>query len=213
MAKTSLFLHTILISMDLAEKSQATLTLFAELERDTKQFVSESGLACVAGCGYCCANPKVPASALEFLPLAFDLYEKGLAESTLALLENNESSQSCIIYRPRSADGKKGSCGNHQKRGMICRLFSASARRTKYGTKELIMCKVLKGEKSAQYGEITERINKDMEIPLATAYYSRLTEIDDAMAQQMTINDAIATALELVLRYRYYQDAEMNAVV
>jgi len=199
--------------MDLAEKAQATLNLFTELERDTKQFVSESGLGCVSGCGNCCANPKVPASALEFLPLAFDLYEKGLAESTLALVERSETSQSCIIYRPQSADGKKGFCGNHQKRGMICRLFSASARRTKYGTKELIMCKVLKEEKSAQYEEISERINNDMEIPLATAYYSRLTEVDDALSKQLTINEAIANALELVLRYQYYQDAEMNAEI
>lgn len=198
--------------MNLTEKSQATLDVFGELESETKQFVSESGLGCVSGCGFCCANPKVPASPLEFLPLAFDLYDKGLAESTLASLELKEEGASCIIYRPQSADGKQGFCGNHTKRGMICRLFAASARRTKYGKKDLILCKVLKEEKAEEFLNTSERINKDMEIPLATAFYSRLEEIDQSLCQQFTINEAIAFALELVLRYKFYEGQEVDVI-
>tara|TARA_R110002020_G_C16218523_1_gene767482 strand:+ start:676 stop:1275 length:600 start_codon:yes stop_codon:yes gene_type:complete len=198
--------------MNLIEKSQATLDVFGELESETKQFVSESGLSCVSGCGLCCANPKVPASPLEFLPLAFDLYKRGLAESTLASLEDNEERVSCIMYRSQSDDGKKGFCGNHTKRGMICRLFAASARRTKYGKKDLIICKVLKEEKTSAFIQTSERINEDMHIPLATAFYSRLDEIDESLNQQMTINEAIAFALELVLRYKFYQDQEVDVL-
>ncbi|MFC5626654.1 YkgJ family cysteine cluster protein [Algoriphagus winogradskyi] len=198
--------------MNLAEKSQATLDVFGELESETKQFVSESGLGCVSGCGFCCANPKVPASPLEFLPLAFDLYAKGLAESTLESLDSLEEGASCVIYRPQSADGKQGFCGNHSKRGMICRLFAASARKTKYGKKDLIICKVLKEEKTAEFQNTSERINMDMEIPLATAFYSRLDEIDQSLCQQFTINEAIAFALELVLRYKFYEEQEVDVV-
>ncbi|WP_057936942.1 YkgJ family cysteine cluster protein [Algoriphagus resistens] len=198
--------------MNLAEKSQAILNVFGELESETKQFVSESGLGCVSGCGFCCANPKVPASPLEFLPLAFDLYEKGLAESTLALLDSKDDGASCVMYRPLSEDRKKGFCGNHTKRGMICRLFAASARRTKYGKKDLIICKVLKEEKAEEFLHASERINKDMDIPLATAFYSRLEEIDQSLCQQFTINEAIAFALELVLRYKFYQEQEVDVI-
>ncbi|MCE7057812.1 YkgJ family cysteine cluster protein [Algoriphagus sp. AGSA1] len=198
--------------MNLAEKSLATLNVFGELEAETKQFVSESGLGCVAGCGFCCANPKVPASPLEFLPLAFDLYGKGLAESTLATLDSMEENASCVMYRPQSEDGKKGFCGNHPTRGMICRLFAASARRTKYGKKDLIICKVLKEEKPAAYNLASDRINKDMDIPLATAFYSRLEEIDQALCQQFTINTAIAFALELVLRYKFYEGQDVDVI-
>ncbi|RAI95069.1 YkgJ family cysteine cluster protein [Algoriphagus yeomjeoni] len=198
--------------MNLAEKSQATLDVFGELESETKQFVSESGLGCVSGCGFCCANPKVPASPLEFLPLAFDLYAKGLAESTLQSLESTEEGASCVIYRPQSADGKQGFCGNHSKRGMICRLFAASARKTKYGKKDLIICKVLKEEKAEEFQNTSERINKDMDIPLATAFYSRLDEIDQSLCQQFTINEAIAFALELVLRYKFYEEQEVDMI-
>ncbi|TXE14434.1 YkgJ family cysteine cluster protein [Algoriphagus aquimarinus] len=198
--------------MNLAEKSQATLDVFGELESETKQFVSESGLSCVSGCGFCCANPKVPASPLEFLPLAFDLYDKGLAESTLASLESKDEGDSCIMYKAQSEDGKKGFCGNHTKRGMICRLFAASARRTKYGKKDLIICKVLKEEKPKEFLNTSQRINKDMDIPLATAFYSRLDEIDQSLCQQFTINEAIAFALELVLRYKFYEEQEVDVI-
>ncbi|WP_192347299.1 YkgJ family cysteine cluster protein [Algoriphagus sp. Y33] len=198
--------------MNLAEKSQATQNVFGELESATKQFVSESGLGCVSGCGFCCANPKVPASPLEFLPLAFDLYDKGLAESTLALVESKGEGGSCVMYRPQSEDGKKGFCGNHTKRGMICRLFAASARRTKYGKKDLIICKILKEEKAEEFLLTSDRINKDMEIPLATAFYSRLDEIDQSLCQQFTINEAISFALELVLRYRFYEEQEVDVI-
>ncbi|MEB2774714.1 YkgJ family cysteine cluster protein [Algoriphagus sp. D3-2-R+10] len=198
--------------MNLAEKSQATLNVFGELESETKQFVSESGLSCVSGCGFCCANPKVPASPLEFLPLAFDLYYKGIAESTLTLLEGKDEGASCVMYRSQSADGTKGFCGNHSNRGMICRLFAASARRTKYGKKDLIICKVLKEEKAEDYLRTSERINTDMDIPLATAFYSRLEEIDQSLCQQFTINEAIAFALELVLRYKFYQEQEVDVI-
>lgn len=198
--------------MNLAEKSQATLDVFGELESETKQFVAESGLGCVSGCGFCCANPKVPASPLEFLPLAFDLYEKGVAESTLALLESSKEGASCVMYKPQSEDGRKGFCGNHSKRGMICRLFAASARRTKYGKKDLIICKVLKDEKAGDFLATTERINQDMEIPLATAFYSRLDEIDESLCQQFTVNEAIAFALELVLRYKFYEEQEVDVI-
>jgi len=198
--------------MNLVEKSQATLEVFRELESETNQFVSESGLGCVSGCGFCCANPKVPASPLEFLPMAFDLYDKGLAESTLALLESKDEGDSCVMYKSQSEDGRKGYCGNHSKRGMICRLFSASARKTKYGKKDLIICKVLKEEKQADFLSTTERINKDMDIPLATAFYSRLDEIDQSLCQQFTINEAIAFALELVLRYKFYEEQEVDVI-
>ncbi|MEP0712425.1 YkgJ family cysteine cluster protein [Algoriphagus sp.] len=198
--------------MNLAQKSLATLAVFTELEADTKQFAAESGLGCLSSCGFCCANPKVPASPLEFLPLAFDLYAKGLAESTLVLMDEMEESASCVMYRPQSADGSKGFCGNHNKRGLICRLFAASARKTKYGKKDLIICKILKEAKAAEYQNTIDRINHDMDIPLATAYYSRLDEIDQSLCQQFTINEAIAFALELVLRYKFYEEQELDAI-
>lgn len=192
--------------MNLAEKSRAVLDLFGELDSEVKQFASEAGLGCVSGCGFCCANPQVPATPQEFLPLAFDLYEKGLAESTLTALEAHTEQEICIVYRSQSEDRTKGYCGNYSKRGMICRLFGASARRDRLGKKELIICKILKEEKAEEFKEATQRINEDMEIPIATGYYTRLKDIDESLCHQHPINRAISLALELVLRYKFYEE-------
>ncbi len=196
--------------MNLAEKSQAVLDLFGELDSEVKQFASKAGLSCVSGCGFCCANPQVPATPQEFLPLAFDLHEKGLAESTLLTLEAHTEEENCIVYRSQSLDGSKGFCGNYSKRGMICRLFGASARRDRLGKKELIICKILKVEKTHEYNEATQRINEDMEIPIATGYYTRLKDIDESLCHQHPINRAISLALELVLRYKFYEKGEIT---
>lgn len=191
--------------MNLAEKSQAVLDLFEELDSEAKQFTAQANLSCLSGCGFCCANPQVSATPQEFLPLAFDLYEKGLAESTLTGIELATEAGNCVVYKPQSEDGLKGFCGNYSKRGMICRLFAASARRDRLGKKALIVCKILKDERPDDIQRVTSRINDDMDIPLATGYYTRLADIDESLCHQHPINRAISLALEAVLRFKFYE--------
>jgi Fe-S-cluster containining protein len=199
--------------MNLLEKSMAIEAIFQELEEESRQFHKEAGMGCISGCGFCCANPEVPASPLEFLPLAFDLYEKGLADELASLLSaqlsDRKDSGICVVYRALSEDSSKGFCGNYSKRGLICRLFGASARKNnKTGLNELITCKILKSEKKELFQLSSERINRDMEIPIAPAYYTRIKDIDEALTQQYPVNKAILLALELVLRYYYYTNEE-----
>jgi uncharacterized protein len=195
--------------MNLLEKSKAVEEIFQELEQESRQFHQEAGMGCLSGCGFCCANPEVPASPLEFLPLAFDLYEKGLADDIANQLANQEDPGICVVYRSNPADVTKGFCGNYSKRGLICRLFGASARKNnKTGLKELITCKILKAEKPVAFQSVTERINSDMQISLAPAYYTRIKDVDEALTNQYPINQAILMAIELVLRYKFYQESE-----
>ncbi|GAB2493891.1 MAG: YkgJ family cysteine cluster protein [Cytophagales bacterium] len=195
--------------MSLVEKARAVQELFSELEEEAKTFHQEGGLGCLSGCGFCCSNPKVPASPLEFLPLAFDLESKGIADEIAKQLAMEEEPGSCVVYRKLSDDGKKGFCGNYSQRGLICRLFAASARRNqKTGRKELITCKPLKEEKAEAYRVVSEKINDTMEIPMASQWYTRLSDIDDHLNQLYPINQAILMALELVLTYRFYTQGE-----
>ncbi len=196
--------------MNLSQKSEAVALLFDQLGQESKQFAAESGLGCISGCGACCANPQVSASPLEFLPLAFDFYSKGLSDTILTFLDSEEESKSCIVYRAHSEDGKNGYCTNYAKRGLICRLFAASARKNKYGAKDLIICKKLKEEKAEKFAETTLRINSDLVVPNASNYYQQIEEIDSALAQQYPINTAIRLAMETVLRYKYYQEEAAN---
>ncbi len=195
--------------MNLSEKAKAVEEIFQELEQESRQFHEQAGMGCLSGCGFCCANPEVPASPLEFLPLAFDLYEKGIADDLANQLANQENPGICVVYRSNPTDVTKGFCGNYSKRGLICRLFGASARKNnKTGLKELITCKILKAEKAAEFQSVTARINSDMEIPLAPAFYTRIKDIDEALTNQYPVNQAILMALELVLRYKFYQEEE-----
>ena len=193
--------------MDLFEKSEAVKEVFQQLETESRQFHLEGGVGCISGCGFCCANPKIPASPLEFLPLAFDLYEKGLAEEIADRLAHQSEPGNCIVYRPQKDDETKGFCGNYQARGLICRLFGASARKTKYGEKVLITCKIVKEQSADAFLETSSRINLDLDLPVAAAFYTRLQSVDESLTGEYPVNEAILVALEMVLRFRYYEQA------
>jgi hypothetical protein len=47
-----------------------------------------------------------------------------------------------------------------------------------------------------------------MEIPVATGMYTRLADVDEYLANQYPVNQAILMALELVLRYKFYEGTE-----
>ncbi|MBN7810047.1 YkgJ family cysteine cluster protein [Algoriphagus sp. H41] len=193
--------------MNLFEKSEAVKEVFRQLESESSQFQTEGGLSCLSGCGYCCANPKIPASPLEFLPLAFDLHEKGIAEDIANQLALQDQLENCIVYRPKAEDHTKGFCGSYAGRGLICRLFGASARKTKYGQKELITCRILKKDDPEAFAAANARINADLDVPMATAFYTRLHDVDESLTTQYPINQAILIALELVLRFKFYEEA------
>ncbi|MFC3416527.1 YkgJ family cysteine cluster protein [Algoriphagus hitonicola] len=194
--------------MNLFEKSQAVLELFGQLDLETKELADQGGLACISGCGRCCSSPKVTASPLEFLPLAFDFYEKGTANQALESLENLPESGQCMIYRKTSEDGSFGFCSNYANRGMICRIFGSAARRNKNGVKELITCKILKESKKEAFEELSVQINQGKSIPMATEYYSQLNDLDQYLSESYPINVAIRKAIEAVMRFQYYRQEE-----
>lgn len=195
--------------MGLREKADQVNKIFEELREESAGFSKESGLSCLSGCGQCCTKPNIPASALEFLPFAYDLYDRGVGEATLELMNHPDASNMCINYRPHSADGKKGTCGSYNTRGLICRLFAASARKNRLGTKEMLICAPLKDQKADQVKIVSRKINSgDLDVPLATDFYGRISSIDPDLSEEFTINQAIAKALEAVLREEFYLNQE-----
>ncbi len=191
--------------MNLREKSLEVRQIFTEVDAEIKSFMDTVQLGCVAGCGKCCANPEVSASVIEFLPLAFDLYEKGKAEAALVILEAATQDDFCILYKSLSLTGDKGFCSDYHNRGMICRLFGSSARRNKVGQKELITCKIIKEQKTESFTAATQALNNGLAIPSSSDAYSQLYNVDFQMTEnQMPVNKAIRSALEAVLSYTYY---------
>lgn len=191
--------------MGLREKADLVKKIFDELREESEEFVAQGSLSCISGCGQCCTKPTIPASALEFIPFAYDLYDRGLAESTLEMMGQDNASEVCINYRPHSPDGKKGACGSYDTRGLICRLFAASVRKNRLGMKELLICAPLKEHKAEKVKSVTEKINTDaLDVPLATDFYGRIASIDEGLSEEFSINKAIYRALETVLREEFY---------
>ncbi len=191
--------------MNLQEKSQEVKRIFDELDTEIKAFIGASNLSCIPGCGACCSNPKVSATVLEFLPLAFDLYEKGKAEKALEILEQQGENNFCVLYKSMSHDNALGFCSDYSNRGMICRLFGSASRKNKESKKEIITCRKIKESKKELYEVASKAVNEDMDVPSSSSAYSQLYNIDFHLtAEQIPINQSIKKALETVLTYKFY---------
>lgn len=191
--------------MNLLDKSLAVKEVFEELDQEITDYVGNSGLSCFAGCGRCCMNPKISATVLEFLPLAFDIYRDGHAEEVMNTLETTTAEENCLIFKKTAIASDSGHCGDYINRGLICRLFGMSARKDKYGHKQMITCKKIKEGKSDLYIDTTKKINEGMKIPQANEFYAKLSNIDYKLTEEeFPINIAITKALENVMMYSFY---------
>lgn len=165
----------------------------------TERFSKAGGITCASRCNLCCLKRDITASPLEFFPLAYYLYKKGLAETFYTRLEELPENSLCILF---SALGDRpGGCTEYTYRGLICRLFGFSSGTDKTGQKRLITCKTIKGTQACQQLK-PAHLDKS---PRAADYYMRLVAIDFVLAnEQLQINEAIRRALEIVLtHYRY----------
>lgn len=193
--------------MTLPEKIMAVERLFADLDMDITRFQQISGLHCPAGCGKCCFKPDIEATVLEFLPFAWHMYNRGDAETWYQKL-NQDTSSVCAILNPMQSG--QGLCSMYRYRGLICRLFGYTARLNKYGRAELVTCTTLREQPS--YRHVDQAIeSREMEVPVMRDYYMRLQGIDPALAaERIPINQAIMRALETVMNYMAFLEAEQD---
>jgi|TARA_B110000908_G_C10259207_1_gene457902 Fe-S-cluster containining protein len=186
------------------QKVRLVEKLFYQLEQESIQFQEVSGMSCVSGCGKCCTYPDIEASPIEFLPWAFHLFLNGEAEKTLKTL-NESQSLTCIIFKPSSITNG-GRCSDYKYRGLICRLFGFAASTDKYGKLRLATCKIIKEGQTDKYNSTAEAITKGLNVPIFTAYYMQLNQIDFRLGNIMLpVNKALKMALEEVLQYYAYR--------
>ena len=190
--------------MSIEHKVQLVEKLFHQLEQESAHFKKTSKISCVAGCGKCCTYPDIEASPLEFLPWAFHLFLNGEAEKTLLKL-NETNNPTCLIYKPLTVIDQ-GRCSDYKYRGLICRLFGFGANTDKYGNLRLATCKTIKEGQNDKYNSTDEAISKGLYVPVFTAYYMQLNQIDFHLGSIMLpINKALKMALEEVLQYYAYR--------
>lgn len=192
--------------MSIYKKVREVEKVFDLLQKHIATFQQDSDLHCLSSCGKCCSKPDIEASVLEFFPLAYHLYKEKKAFDVLDMLQHNQNSY-CIILQPFLGQGDTGFCGNYKYRGLICRLFGFSARRDKYGNKNLVTCKSIKESQPAQFEAIGEKIEAGLiDVPMMSNYSMMLHAIDFQLASRhYPINIAIKMAIENVLSYYSYR--------
>jgi uncharacterized protein len=187
----------------LPQKVNAVKKVYSRLDKDIEDLQKSSGLHCLAGCGECCKKPDIEATPLEFLPLALQLFDEGRAEKALEEIQNSTDTL-CYVFRPHVTNFG-GLCNEYPNRGLICRLFGFTARRNKEGNSELVTCKLIKEEQSAQYNALIEEIKQGKKVPVMSNYYTRMSSIDHNLVDFYPINQAMQKALEVVLGYYAYR--------
>ena len=193
--------------MSIIRKVGEVEKVFADLEKEMNTLRHSSGLHCVAGCGKCCFKPDIEASPVEFLPYALHLMRHGKIEGVYdALLENNSSQ--CTLFAPISGSDTKGGCAEYPYRGLICRLFGFTASRGMDGEARLVTCRIIKSGQPEVVAKIEADLKEDKaSVPLMSDYYFRIRSIDpDLGTKLLPINEAIKSALEVVMSYYAYRD-------
>ncbi|MBC7450821.1 MAG: YkgJ family cysteine cluster protein [Cytophagales bacterium] len=190
----------------LVDKVIQVEAFYTALDKDLAAFQTKAKYSCISGCSKCCQSPTVEATILEMLPLAFHLYKENKAELSYDNLLDNTSSL-CALYMPLKTVIQKGGCSEYPYRALICRLFGNSFTRDKIGEPSLLTCKDLKAEYPKEMDAIRLEAKEGMQVPLATNYFQKLTEIDYQLTlKQYPINEAMKLAIEMVLNHFHYSE-------
>lgn len=189
----------------LYNKIQLVKKILNEASQATDKFCKLSGLKGIQGCHACCLKNDIMASPLEFLPLAYDLCRKGIADKVYDRMGKLKENVPCFFL---SLTNKEGGCTQYENRGLICRLFGFSSNTDKENNPRLITCKKIKDTQT--YRNLTAAIIKKS--PEFRDFYIQFEAIDFFMAgEQLQINDAIRRAIEIVLNYESLQHYKFTA--
>lgn len=166
-------------------------------------FQSESGLACLPGCGKCCLFPDVESTILECLPLALKIYREGNLETWIERAE--KADEVCVAWIGDRETGA-GKCGEYTVRPAICRLFGASGYFDKNHAVSLSVCKLIK----EAHPEILAKVSAGRtaeNTPMISQWYSKIQSLGSGdLIARRPINHAILEALRLIGFYAQYQD-------
>ncbi len=159
----------------------------------------ETGLNCPPECGKCCLNADVACHPYELLPLALDLYDRGLAEKYLEMAKSEEGNV-CILLKILNIENGKAQCSEYQFRPSVCRSFGVSKIIIKNKREDFSICKHLKE------GINLENISLK-NLPVLGHVKKQVEAIHpELLGPNYQINTALKMILEKVLNYKYYKN-------
>ena len=184
------------------EKIERIRELFREVDETADAFRALTGVHCPDGCGECCTRSKVEATAVEMMPLALDLWQKGNADFWLERITGSQEDPTCAFYRADPANPLRGRCTVYEMRPLVCRLFGFFMMRSKHGQFVYSGCRVIKQKDPEMYRNAVERLSTAEHPSVYTDYSIRIMGLDSGSGKAMLpINQAASTAL-LKIGYR-----------
>jgi len=179
---------------------QAVLKFYSKVDRKLSKVKNQTGLRCLPGCGQCCNKADLETTVLEFLPAAQYLFRNNRADEILEKCNRAQDDGICIFYSGINSLERGGFCTIYEYRGLICRLFGFSASLNKHGNPVLSTCKPIKSEFINEITLADEYINKGINLPVVSQYYSQLYNIDYNLSTRFyPVNKAIRLAIEKVM--------------
>jgi Fe-S-cluster containining protein len=174
-------------------------SILDEIEARTVAYAASSGIKCRTGCGQCCLKPGVEVRPLELLPLARDLFRRGVAEAAYDAA-SAAADGVCVFYGGDKADPTLGRCGEYALRPSLCRLFGFAAVSRKSGAPELAACHWHKRLQPETVRAAQAAIDGGGGVPLFSEYAVRLSMLapGTGLEHVQPINRALCVALAKV---------------
>ena len=173
--------------------------LFLLIDKETERMKALTGINCPDMCGICCEKAEVETTAVEMLPLAAELWEKGEADTWLDAIERAERPDSCVFYRKDPDDPGRGRCGVYALRPLICRLFGLYTTRDKNGKYVYGGCRIIKDRYPDLYRKAAGIIAAEPHPSKITDYSIRIISMGTDIGRRMLpINTAAKAAIEKI---------------
>ncbi|QGY47486.1 YkgJ family cysteine cluster protein [Maribellus comscasis] len=192
--------------MNVISKVRAVERLYKVLEKDIQELRTQTGINCVENCIKCCTTSHIMATALEFYPMAYHLYQTGEADNFLEKIAQINNSGICPALSYFNTENTRQGCTQYPYRGLICRLFTYNYSTDKYGVRKLAACKTIRLAQAEELEKANHLLKLKPIGPRATDFYSRLQVIDFNEAQRLyPIGDAIRIAIEAIITNQHYR--------
>lgn len=189
--------------MNIREFTLNLQKLYGEMSSAFSEYQKNTGMDCLSGCGRCCLNPEVEASAYEMVPLAYKIFKEGKLEKWLLKLE--ETNQNfCILLEVSGSEGQ-GRCSSYNERPSVCRMFGVAGYFNKDHQKTLSICKYIKDA----HQELVTQITPSDATPVIAEWMVKLATLEPNLIQdKKSINEAIKEALQKVALYAQYHSLD-----
>jgi Fe-S-cluster containining protein len=191
-SERSMPLHT--FTSDL---SCRVLELYSEMDRQTAELRTVTGLRCLPGCGHCCESTTPEVTATELLPAAEELFSRGEAQQWLERIASVRETERCVFFQPDPLIPGNGHCQLYVFRPSVCRLFAFAAMKNKNGKPELLTCRRQKEQIPLPVKGAQEAISGGMAVPSFDYFFLKMVALEPSLGRQrVPINRALHLALE-----------------